>query len=146
VFKTRFIKRPAWGNPTAANSFTLDKRKGLGMRACLAVLICALSIVSIAQARDLEGRYAQSDPRIKGWIEGLTDKNGTSCCDTADGHEVEGWDMGPAGYRVKVQGRWLEVPPEALIEGPNLLGYARAWLRYQNGEPRVRCFIGGAGG
>ncbi len=109
------------------------------------VLALVLLIGGPLFARD-DGRYAQGDPKIKRWIERLTDKNGASCCDTADGHEVEGWAFGAEGYRVKVQGQWLDVPERALITGPNLLGYARAWLYWENGQPRVRCFIPGAGG
>jgi hypothetical protein len=54
--------------------------------------------------------------------------------------------MGPDGYRVKVDGEWLEVPPKARIEGPNRFGYARAWLYRENGKPKVCCFIPDAGG
>lgn len=97
------------------------------------------------QALDSE-RWANSDPKIREWIKGLKNKLGENCCDTADGEEVEGWTFGPDGYRVKVKGEWLDVPPVALLEGPNKLGYARAWLFYRDGKPVVRCFLPGAGG
>ena len=107
------------------------------------VILILLSIILPAVARD-DGRYAQSP--LREWMKSLKDKFGQPCCDTADGHEVEGWAFGPDGYRVKVQGRWMDVPPTALLTGPNLLGFARVWLYWENGAPQVRCFLPGAGG
>ncbi len=107
------------------------------------VLLIGGPLIVPAIARD-DGRYAQSP--LKDWMRGLKDKLGMSCCDEADGEEVEGWAFGPDGYRVKVKGQWLDVPPSALLTIPNLLGFARAWLYWENGKPKIRCFIPGAGG
>lgn len=102
--------------------------------------------VPTAQARDVDGRWAQSDPQIRDWIRDLKNQRGAACCDTADGHEVEGWTMAGDRYRIKIEGGWIDVPPHAVIDGQNRLGYARAWLRYENGLPVVVCFLPGAGG
>ncbi|MCC6172081.1 MAG: hypothetical protein IT481_08635 [Gammaproteobacteria bacterium] len=116
------------------------------LRFAFATIVLALAALALpALARD-DGRWAQADPSIREWIRGLHDKQGVNCCDDADGEEVEGWAFGPEGYRVKVKGEWLDVPPAAVIDGPNRLGYARAWLYHENGHPKVRCFLAGAGG
>lgn len=110
-----------------------------------------------APGRDF-GQWSQTNPGLRDWIKGLRDKEGQSCCSDADGQEVEGWSFQrPAdlptnihpqhlGYWVKVQGQWLPVPPKALLEIPNRLGFARVWIVFEGGNPIVRCFIAGAGG
>jgi hypothetical protein len=94
-----------------------------------------------------QGQHAQVSPEIRDWVRGLKDKRGVGCCDTADGHptEVE-WDTEREHYRVRIDGTWHVVPPEAVIDGPNKLGYAVVWYWHENGRPKIRCFIAGAGG
>lgn len=117
------------------------------MSRVIALLIILLALGASAPARDLDGRWAQSDPRIRDWIRDLKNQRGAPRCDTADGHEVEGWTMAGDGYRIKVDGQWIDVPPHALVDGANKLGYARAWIRQgADGRPVVICFLPGAGG
>jgi hypothetical protein len=116
-----------------------------------AVFATLLFMTSSAVAHD-NGRYSNVDPGTKAWVQALTDKKGNGCCDTADGYpaEVE-WDSDTGRYRVFIQGQWLDVPDEALIEKPNRLGYAVVWY-YPSYEvdgrmtPKIRCFLPGAGG
>jgi hypothetical protein len=106
---------------------------------------------SISIARDY-GQYSDIDPATKHWVKGLTDKKGKSCCETADGHPAEyEWDVSSHGYRVLIEGQWYPVPPEALIEEPNRLGYATVWYWWEwefDGRKihHIRCFLPGAGG
>jgi hypothetical protein len=106
---------------------------------------------SISIARDY-GQYSDIDPATKNWVMGLTDKKGKSCCETADGHPAEyEWDVSSHGYRVLIEGQWYPVPPEALIEEPNRLGYATVWYWWEwefDGRKihHIRCFLPGAGG
>jgi hypothetical protein len=120
-------------------------------RISLAVcILVAFAVTSDGLAGD--GRYANVLKGINGWIESLTDTNGIGCCATADGLRPQtiDWDMTANHYRVKVDGRWVEVPESAVVKGPNHLGYAVAWLEYDwdidTGEMsmRVRCFLPGA--
>ncbi len=107
--------------------------------------------VSISVARD-SGQYSDIDPATKNWVKGLTDKKGKSCCETADGHPAEyEWDVSSRGYKVLIEGQWYPVPPEALIEEPNRLGYATVWYWWEwefDGRKthHIRCFLPGAGG
>lgn len=109
----------------------------------LVVLTLALLIVP-AIGRDLDGRWAQSP--LRDWMRSLKDKMGVACCDDADGEDVDGWDIRDGSYWVRVKGQWLIVPPRAMLDVPNRLGYPRVWIYYEQGQPKVRCFLAGAGG
>jgi len=105
-----------------------------------------LACVDAVSARD-DGRFAQSPH--KNWVEGLRDRNGVSCCDTADGYDVQ-WDIKDGQYRVFIEGTWYVVPPTALLDNiPNRLGVARVWYawsvdnKYGNRTPMIRCFLPG---
>jgi hypothetical protein len=104
-----------------------------------------------ALARDY-GQYGGVDPAIREWIQGLKDKAGQGCCDTADGHPAEyEWDIASNGYKVRIEGEWYVVPEEAIINGPNKLGYATVWYWWSwelDGRKvnHIRCFLPGPGG
>jgi hypothetical protein len=113
--------------------------------------LCFFLPVATSKAGDTNPRR-QVRPGIKAWIEALTDQHGIGCCATADGirpREIA-WDVTASSYRVKVGTQWLFVPDEAVIKGPNRLGYAVAWLEtdwdINSGEKilSVRCFLPGA--
>lgn len=108
---------------------------------CGVALIVALSA---AVARD-DGRYAQSP--LKPWFDSLKSKAGSLCCSNADGLRLEDpeWEQTPDGYRVKLEGEWIDVPDSAVVIVPNRVGYAMVWPVYVNGKPSVRCFMPGAG-
>jgi hypothetical protein len=78
------------------------------------------------------------NPQTRDWVQGLKNRYGGSCCDSADGFpvEVDGWDMAGtvddisgmpewragyarSGYRVRLaDGKWHDVPNYALIPKP----------------------------
>ena len=50
-------------------------------------------------------------------------------------------------YRVRLDGQWIEVPPDALVTVPNKFGLAVVWLyKDYEGRTQIRCFIPGAAG
>jgi hypothetical protein len=108
---------------------------------------------------------AALDPETRAWVQGLRNKNGGPCCDTADGFpvEVDGWDMAGvvddtsrmgameaanarSGYRVRLaDGKWHDVPNYALIDPKtNKLGYAVVWVNMPIFY--IYCFLPGSGG
>ncbi len=99
-----------------------------------------------AVARDLDG-HPDASPEISQWVNGLKNQSGVSCCATADGWKPEAveWDFDRGGYRVRIEGRWVDVADEAVIHGPNRLGHAEVWYYHVDGLPRVRCFLPGEG-
>jgi hypothetical protein len=121
----------------------------------LAPALIALGIgaacAATALARDY-GQYRGVDPSTRQWIEGLKDKSGHGCCDTADGHPAEyEWDIARSGYRVRIEDQWYDVPSDAVITEPNRLGYATVWYWWSwevDGRKthHIRCFLPGAGG
>ena len=89
-------------------------------------------------------------PELNHWFESLKSGKGP-CCSNADGIAVASpdWESRGGGYRVRLYGQWWDVPPEAVIVGPNLTGRTIAWPVYEyiDGMPArvtdIRCFIPG---
>lgn len=118
-----------------------------------ALLICGILfvgmawIVTAALARDPDGRYANS--ALKGWFDSLKSKDGISCCADFDGHPPEAvWET-EDGYKVQIEGQWVNVPPDALLNTPNKYGKAVVWYWTETGQDNVkifhvRCFLAGA--
>jgi hypothetical protein len=123
------------------------------MRSIISVVSFAvISVVTIVvtaipgDARD-DGRYAGSP--LKAWFDQLASNKGL-CCSFADGVTIEDvdWDTGgtQGSYRVRLSGKWIEVPDAALVKEPNKFGPAVVWP-YQDvsGATQIRCFLPGAG-
>jgi hypothetical protein len=101
----------------------------------LVFLISAL--VGAARAHD------HNRPELDGWFRSLHSKGGAWCCNGDDAEEAE-WDTAGGKYRVRIDGQWIDVPDEAIVEGPNRVGGARVWSMHQDGKPAVRCFLPGS--
>lgn len=92
-----------------------------------------------------DGRYTNSP--LKSWFDSLASKRGL-CCSFADGRTVEDpdVDMDSGHYRVRIDGVWLDVPDNALIDTPNRYGPAVIWpYKNEQGQTQIRCFMPGAG-
>lgn len=123
-----------------------------------ALFVCAgLALVAScapARARDLDGRYAQSDPQTRHFFKSQRNKNNVNCCDESDGTRLSDaeWRIGRDGYEVLVSGRWVRVPDHAVLDGstprpPGLAG-AIVWIwpgTEKTDAPIVTCFLAGAG-
>jgi hypothetical protein len=108
-------------------------------------LVAALSVAAahVAEARDPDGRYANSP--LKEWFDGLRSGKGP-CCSDADGSAVSDvdWESKDGHYRVRLDGEWLDVPDDAVITEPNRIGRAMVWpLRNYMGIT-IRCFMPGS--
>jgi len=116
----------------------------------LGIIWCAalswLFFPGLGLARDLDGKYANAP--LKQWFDSLASRRGP-CCSVADGQSVEDvdWDAKDGKYRVRLDGQWIEVPPDALVTVPNKFGLAVVWLyKDYEGRTQIRCFIPGAAG
>lgn len=115
----------------------------------LAIMVGAMLIAGSkpAPARDLDGRYAQSE--LKPWFDALKNQNGNLCCSVADGLTIKDvdWDTRDGKYRVRLDGEWIVVPDEAVVTVPNRYGPAVVWPFKDptDGHTRIRCFMPGAG-
>jgi hypothetical protein len=112
------------------------------LRIGLAVLL-SVAAAHLAQARDPDGRYANSP--LKQWFDSLKSGKGP-CCSDADGTAVSDvdWESGNGHYRVRIDGEWVEVPDEAVVTEPNRVGRTMVWpIRGYLGLT-IRCFMPGS--
>jgi hypothetical protein len=107
------------------------------------VLVAMLSGAVAAQARDPDGRYANSP--LKQWFDSLKSGKGP-CCSDADGTAVSDvdWESSNGHYRVRVEGEWVEVPDDAVITEPNRVGRTMVWPIRGYGGLTIRCFMPGS--
>jgi len=101
----------------------------------------------IAEARDLDGRYAGSP--LKEWFDSLRSSKGP-CCSDADGTALSDvdWEAKDGHYRVRIEGQWWDVPDEAVIREPNRAGRTMVWPVYYGSRNEtirvdIRCFMPG---
>lgn len=111
----------------------------------IGVCVSAVGIAPLS-ARD-DGRYANSP--LHAWFDQLASGKGL-CCSFADGVSIADvdWDTGGAGghYRVRLDGRWIDVPDAAVVTEPNRDGRAFVWPYMDaEGNTQIRCFLPGAG-
>jgi hypothetical protein len=150
---TRRLDRHAPPAPQerTAHDRVVSRVLDIRLRLTLIALIVSAATSTDASARDY-GQYGNTDPEIKEWVKGLTDKSGQGCCATADGFPAEyDWDTVDSHYRVRIEGEWYDVPAEAVVDGPNRLGHATVWYWWDwsvDGKKthHIRCFLPGPGG
>ncbi len=99
------------------------------------------------------GQLGPTSSEMRAWANSLQNKLSEGCCSTADGWKPEAveYDMRGNKYRVKIEGQWYDVPPNAMIDLPNKFGFpvVRYYKTWDNGirpSISIRCFIPGAGG
>ena len=56
------------------------------------------------------------------------------------------WETKDGHYRVGIDGEWVDVPNEAVVDGPNRAGRTMVWPYYLDGHPKARCFVPGSMG
>ena len=114
---------------------------------CIMIVAALLTAMHPSSARD-DGRYAHSPLRT--WIEHLSSRKGL-CCAFADGFVVEDPDWITVSdatkthvhYRVRINGPWIDVPDDAVISEPNLVGKAMVWTVMGDFGMSIRCFMPG---
>ncbi|WP_249137871.1 hypothetical protein [Bradyrhizobium tropiciagri] len=125
---------------------TLTRRRKRRLRVALPLGLVALASVAaaqLAQARDPDGRYANSP--LKEWFDGLRSGKGP-CCSDADGSAVSDvdWESKDGHYRVRLEGTWIDVPDEAVVTEPNRAGRAMVWPIKSYMGVTIRCFMPGS--
>lgn len=84
-------------------------------------------------------------PELNSWFKGLKNKIKTPCCDGNDGKRVDDadWESKDGHYRVRIDGKWLDVPDSAIVDGPNLAGHTMVWPITGYMGTTIRCFMPG---
>lgn len=119
------------------------------MRPLGGVLVLAL-LFSSASAHDPDGKYAQANPELHKWVEGLKSTRGY-CCSNADGIALTDVDWqtqnkSDSHFRVNIDGQWVDVMDDAVITEPNRLGKVMVWPIRSVVGISIRCFLPGPEG
>lgn len=86
-------------------------------------------------------------PGLDGWYQGLRSGRGPCCGGPSiDATTLGGpdWEAKDGRYRVRLEGEWYEVPPEAVLTEPNKDGRTLVWPMHNDGKVTIRCFMPGA--
>lgn len=122
----------------------------------LLLIAIAFGFNSVSIARDPDGIFARKNPNLHTWMDGLRSGKGP-CCSDADGTALSDvdWQTKDGHYQVrldiskesgKIDLEWIDVPDDAVITEPNLIGKTMVWpIRGYLGI-NIRCFMPGAEG
>ncbi len=79
------------------------------------------------------------------WFNRLASGKGL-CCSFADGSVVSDvdWELKDGHYRVRLEGRWIDVPDDAVITEPNRAGRTMVWPTRPIAGPIIRILKSGA--
>ena len=116
-----------------------------------AVAFGTMVLVSAVWAHD------KHHPELSAWFKSLADSHGTPCCDGSDATRIEDVDWqticeagtGECHYQVRLEAKWWDVPPTAVVQSGNRVGPALVWPVYYGDHDKIavliRCFLPGAG-
>ena len=112
-------------------------------------LLAGLLLIGSVQASEISQQAADMvfSPQLK--------SKRAVCCNEYDGRPPEAiWELSDGTipnvhYKVQIEGMWVNVPDEAVLDVPNKFGTAVVWYsmtRYGNEKPPsffIRCFLPG---
>jgi hypothetical protein len=110
---------------------------------CVLGVAVAVLYSLAARARDPDGRYAGS--LYAEWFRTQHNEKGEWCCDSADGHEYDGYYQFNADGSVSldVDGKKRTLPAYMVLKGPNPTGHAVYWYLDTFGGRMDYCFAPG---
>ena len=131
---------------------TKTSRHIVGIIFIASFIVFIILMIAIAQARDPDGHYAQS--QYNQWFNSLYSRGGGNCCSTSDGMRLDDpdWGIDGEGYWVTLNNEKIRVTDDFLVTVPNKVGVAIVWpymnpdgtLMLTDGKAKVRCFMPGA--
>ena len=117
-----------------------------GVLLIFGVVVVLLALVAYAWPQGEDHKLTERQKFFQGL---MNKKTGTRCCNNFNGHPPEAvWDIDGNHYKVMIEGQWVDVPDDALIDKPNLYGGAVVWYWTSTdvkGEKtfHIRCFLPG---
>ncbi len=110
-------------------------------------IIATLTLASLASVQAAEPEIA--DPSLKFLLQNLKSNKGP-CCSTTDRVALVdvAWENVSHHYRVRIEGKWWDVPDDAVVVIPNKSGRTMVWPIYTWGfdgleSVEVQCFMPG---
>lgn len=87
-------------------------------------------------------------PELDKWFGELKASGGGLCCSSNEGTVLKDvdWESKDGHYRVRLDGKWIDVPDDAVVKEPNLDGQTLVWPIQGYMGTTVRCFLPGAQG
>ena len=89
-----------------------------------------------------------SHPELNEWFDRLASGKGP-CCSLIDALTVADpdWESKDGHYRVRLDGKWIDVPDDAVITEPNRAGRTMVWPmppKFKGDAINIRCFMPGS--
>lgn len=122
----------------------------IGWILCAAATLAAAALLGLAIDRlaTPARSHDHNRPGLDNWYPTLRSPAGAPCC---DGPKVDAvhladvdWESRDGRYRVRIDGQWVDVPPGAVLDGPNRDGRTLVWPTWSDGKRAIRCFMPGA--
>jgi hypothetical protein len=129
------------------NFLTAQKDSGIGCELNNHIWLATLIVFAVMPPTSTIGHLRAHDyqkPELNSWYESLHSGKGP-CYDGSDAKRVDDvdWETKDDHYRVRIDGEWVDVPNDAVVDGPNRAGRTMVWPYYLNGHPKARCFMPG---
>ena len=136
----------------AMHDRTLRNRTLAFLGLMLAALAGLVGLLWVLVALSMPGHaHDHHHPELNDWYKSLRSGHGP-CCDGSDLEDGSAAilddpdvDNTSGHYRVRIEGEWIDVDDDAVLNVPNRDGRAIVWLYHIDGHPKVRCFLPGAG-
>lgn len=116
-------------------------------REWLFLLVIAVLLVAFGLSVHPVRAHDHNRPGLDSWYAGLRSGKGPCCggpsvdATTLDGPD---WEAKDGRYRVRLKGRWHDVPPDAVLNEPNKDGRTLVWPIEGWGGMTIRCFMPGS--
>lgn len=113
------------------------------------LVLILVSVVLLIMALSIHhaGAHDHNRPGLDNWYSSLRSGKGPCCggpsidATTLDGPD---WESKDGRYRVRLEGEWHDVPPEAVLAEPNKDGRTLVWPIKGYGGLTIRCFMPGS--
>lgn len=122
-------------------------------------IISVIVMIALVFSVRISPAHSPERPDLNGWFADLANGKKQPCCDGSDADVLKDsdWESKDGHYRVFIEGKWWDVPDEAVVIGPNKFGRTMVWpIIYRNysADDRtgqwsvdrivIRCFMPGS--
>lgn len=115
-------------------------------RAWLTLIVFSLALLLFALWVHPIRAHHPDRPDLDPWFSGLASGRGACCGSPRVDATVlvdADWESKGGQYRVRIDGEWVDVPADAVVNKPNLYGRALVWPNRGWGGLSIRCFMPG---